>query len=240
MRRKGHRKWWCDRPSLMGLLPLALVAQGCSFMGGGSAPPAPTAEHAPGYSGSGGSLVDFFSGSTAKSPQAVVGEPSDLNCPPVEVREGASTLTIAPPGSNMMSLKYQGSFVRTARECTVVSGVIAVKVGVQGRIVVGPAGGPGQVDVPVRFAVVQETPGGMKPIMTKLVHLPVVVNPGDPNVLFTHIETGLSFPIPSPTTLLDDYTLYIGFDPLAAQAQDQQSAPPRPKAKAKHKPANSG
>ena len=73
--------------------------------------------------------------------------------------QGASTLTIPPPppdGSNeAMALRYQGNFVRAARECAVVGGQMVMKVGVQGRIIVGPAGGPGQVDVPLRIAVVE-------------------------------------------------------------------------------------
>ena len=61
-----------------------------------------------------------------------------------------------------MSLKYQGTFVRAARECAVVGGQMVMKVGVEGRIIVGPAGGPGQVDVPLRIAVVDEKPAGSK------------------------------------------------------------------------------
>src|SRR6516165_7443871 len=61
----------------------------------------------------------------------------------------AGTPPIPPPppdGANeAMSLKYQGTFVRAARDCAVVSGEMVMRVGVQGRIIVGPAGGPGQV-----------------------------------------------------------------------------------------------
>ena len=176
-------------------------------------------------------MAGFFSGSTAKSPQPVAGAQSDVNCPSVEIRQGASTLSIGPTGDNAtMSLKYQGSFVRAARECAVVAGNMVMKIGVQGRVVVGPAGGPGQVEVPLRIAVVEEVPGGFKPIVTKLIRIPVTIGAGLGNASFAHVEEGISFPLPTPTSALDDYIVYVGFDPLAAAAQDQNA---RPKARAK-------
>jgi hypothetical protein len=105
---------------------------------------------------------------------------------------------------------------------------------VQGRVIVGPAGGPGQVDVPLRMAVVQETPGGMRTIITKFIRIPVTVG-GTDNGFFTHIEEALVFPLPTPTTLLDDYTAYVGFDPVTAEAQDKEAAKPKPKPKGKPK-----
>jgi hypothetical protein len=128
-----------------------------------------------------------------------------------------------------MSLKYQGSFVRVARDCSVAGSDMVIKVGVQGRIVVGPAGGPGEVQVPLRIAVVEEAPGGFKPIVTKLVRIPVTVAPGQGNVVFSHIEQGMSFPLPTPSSQLDDYIVYVGFDPLAAEPKEP--AKPKPKGK---------
>lgn len=216
---------WGDRASIGAWLALALLVGGCSAGGGASG----------GLDSSDTTslIPSFLSGSSAKGRQAVAGAQADVNCPPVEIRMGASTLTIGPSGDKTaMSLKYQGTFARVARECTVVGGDMVMKIGVQGRVIVGPAGGPGEVDVPLRVAVVQETPGGMRPIVTKLIHIPVTIAPGQGNALFTHVEEGLAFPLPAPTTLLDDYTAYVGFDPLAAETPEQ----PKPKVRAKPKP----
>jgi hypothetical protein len=154
----------------------------------------------------------------------------DVNCPPVEVRQGASTLTVGPPpgAPSPMTVKYQGEITRMARECAVVAGSLTMRIGVQGRIVVGPAGGPGQVDVPLRLAIVLETPAGIRPIISKFIRIPVIVGPTDGNVVFSHIEDGLSFPIPVPRSLLDNYIAYVGFDPLSDQ-------PPPQKHERKHK-----
>jgi hypothetical protein len=133
-----------------------------------------------------------------------------------------------------MALQYQGIFVRAARECKVVSGQMVIKLGVQGRVVVGPAGGPGQVDVPLRVAVVNADPTGPKTVVTRLIRIPVTVG-NDDNVSFTHIEDGLSFPL-TPSTNLDNYIIYIGFDPLGAAAEDKAKLKPVAKPKPKLKP----
>jgi hypothetical protein len=239
----NHRMHGRGRVGIAASLCFALLAGGCSsgggFFGAPSSPPADAASSPTG--GTGDKMANFFSGSSAKAPQAVANAQADVNCPRVDVRQGASTLTIGPTADTKaaMSVKYQGTFVRQARECAMVDGNMVMKIGVEGRVIVGPAGGPGQVDVPLRIAVVQETPGGMRPITTRFVRVPVVIGPSDGNVPFSHIEEGLSFPLPSATTLLYDYIVYVGFDPLSAQAQDNQKPKPKPRPKLPAKPAAS-
>jgi len=216
-----------DQALIGGALSLALLACGCASQSNtGAAPPAGTQDRS-GFS-------DFFTGFSAKSPQTAATGHGDVTCPPVEVRQGASTLTVTPAGEkSAMSVKYQGEFVRTARNCTVADGSMAMRIGIQGRIIVGPTGGPGEVDVPLRIAVVQESPGGMKAVATKFIRIPVTLGPSDGSALFTHVEEGLSFPVPSPSSLLDDYIAYVGFDPLAAQSVEKPKPAPKPKPKAK-------
>ena len=157
----------------------------------------------------------------------------DVECPFIDIRQGASTLTLPPPppdGSNeAMTLKYQGSFVRAARECSVVNGQIVMKVGIQGRVIVGPAGGPGHVDVPLRMAVVDAPSSGTKVVATKFVQIPVDI-PNDDGANFSYIEEGLTFPLPTPSSELGNYVVYIGFDQFAAQNA------PKPEPAAKRKP----
>jgi hypothetical protein len=217
----------------------ALGAAGCSggsLFNSTSAPaPAPTPA-ASSSSGTGwlkGEVAEFFSGSSDKGPQQASGGTPDIECPYIEIRQGASTLTVNGSGDNAaMSLKYQGTFVRAARQCSVASGQMTMKVGVEGRIILGPAGGPGQVDVPLRIAVVDESPKGMKPIVTKLIHIPVAVQSATDNPTFAHVEDGLTFPMPSAAEL-EHYVVYIGFDPLAAQNQEKR---PKPKPKRRATP----
>jgi hypothetical protein len=245
MLRDNHQMNWCDRASVAALLSLALLASGCSAGSGfgGPAPAAsdPTVPPPPSSPTLSQKISSFFSGSSANSPQAVANASADVTCPYIDIRQGASTLTIGPTGDNAaMLLKYQGTFVRAARECAVVAGQMVMKVGIEGRIVIGPAGGPGQVEVPLRIAVVKETVAGSKTIITKFIRIPVAVQTSTDNPTFTHIEEGLSFPMP-PAGDLDDYTVYIGFDQLTADTQDKEKQKPKAKPKTKPKPtANNG
>ena len=154
--------------------------------------------------------------------------PTNFECPSVSVRQGAGTLSLSanPAEPTALNLRYQVGIATTARECRVVGGMVTMKVGVQGRVILGPAGGPGQVDVPLRFAIVQE---GVEPktIMTKLQQLSLSIPPNDSNVPFTHVEDGLTFPMPKGAAI-DYYVIYVGFDPLGAMDLNRKKPAPRP------------
>ena len=165
----------------------------------------------------------FAGGSAASGP----GTPYQ-DCPSVAIREGASTLQVGlKPGTvaDNNELRYQGVITRNARDCTQFGGQVNTRVGIQGRIIVGPAGAPPAVDVPIRVAVVQEgvTP---KTIATKLYRTQVDLA-GQDNVSFSFVAEDMAFPTPPPETV-SSYVIYIGFDPDGARAPA-----PRPKGRAR-------
>jgi hypothetical protein len=123
-------------------------------------------------------------------------------------------------------MRYQASFGQTARECKLAGNVLTIKVGIEGRLIVGPAGGPGQVEVPIRYAVVQEGPEP-KPITTKLHWQPVMVQPGETNVSFTQIEEDLTFPLPRGNAL-EAYVVYVGFDRAAVKVPEKKKPAKKP------------
>src|SRR4030095_11400894 len=86
---------------------------------------------------------------------------------------------------------------------------MTMKVGVQGRVLLGPAGGPGQVDIPLRMAVVQEGPAP-KTVLSKFYRLAVAVPPGQVSVPFVHVEQDLTFPMPRAADF-DASVVYVGF-----------------------------
>ena len=61
-----------------------------------------------------------------------------------------------------------------------------MKVGIEGRVITGPAGGPGTIDVPLRIAVVHD---GINPktIVSKFARVQVTVASAVDRVPFTHI-----------------------------------------------------
>jgi hypothetical protein len=161
-------------------------------------------------------FTSLFSSATPGVTQPASPTPSspDIECPGVDIRTGASTLEIAAKSGQATAadLRYQLSFGQTARECVVQGDVMMVKVGVQGRVILGPMGSPGQVDVPLRYAVVRE---GLQPktIATKFKRLPVTVGPDQTHVQFVDVEEGLTFPVPSRSEI-GAYVIYVGFDEI--------------------------
>ncbi|MEA2916095.1 MAG: hypothetical protein QOJ15_8176 [Bradyrhizobium sp.] len=174
----------------------------------------------------------FGSSSAANAnASATAALPADFECPQVQVRTGASTLTSSgnPAEPTAMNLKYQVTIGTTARECRMGPGnIVLLKVGMQGRVILGPEGSPGSIDVPLRYAVVRETMES-KVVTTKLERIAVAVPQNDSNVLFSHVTEGLDFPMPRGADI-DSYVIYIGFDPAAAPE-------PQKKPKPKQKPA---
>jgi hypothetical protein len=174
----------------------------------------------------------LFSGSASPAAQAVAGGPAfgADDCPTVEIRTGAGALTVAgkPPEAAATEVRYQLSLTQLARQCTATGADMVVKVGVQGRIIVGPAGGPGPVDIPLRYAVVRE---GVAPrtIATKFKRVPADVPPGQSNVVFSDVEESLSFPMPSRSELAA-YLVYVGFDEIGEGAA-KKPAPKKPAVK---------
>jgi hypothetical protein len=138
----------------------------------------------------------------------------DVECPGVDIRTGASTLEVAVKTAQPTAgdLRYQLSFGQTARECLVQAGAMSIKVGVQGRVILGPMGAPGKIDVPLRYAVVREGPEP-KTIATKFKRVSVIVAPDQTHVQFVDVEEGLSFPLPSASEL-EAYVVYVGFDEI--------------------------
>lgn len=195
---------------------------------------------APASTGSAGSSPSFgdrvsnlFSSKPAAAPSAQTPSTAgitaaDIDCPTVEIRTGASTFAVSTAGAEptALSMRYQASFGQTARECKLAGNALTVRVGIEGRVVVGPAGGPGQLEIPIRYAVVQEGPEP-KAITTKLHWQSVTVPPGESFVSFTQIEEGLTFPLPRGNAL-DAYVVYIGFDRAAVKEPEKKKPAKKP------------
>lgn len=162
----------------------------------------------------------FGSSDKDQAPTVSNGPPveSQLTCPSVTVRSGASTYAVGLPGKEASGsdLRYQAVISRTARECNLNTGVITAKIGIQGRIIAGPAGAPTSVDVPLRVAVVQE---GVSPktVFTKAYRTSVSMQP-DGSVPFSLVAEDVAYPAPSVSDN-DAYVFYVGFDPQALKPE---------------------
>lgn len=160
----------------------------------------------------------FGGGSSSEPATSAPGQPApqaiDVTCPPVSVRSGASTYTVGLPGKPAagLDIRYQATIGRTARECGLNGGVVTARIGIQGRVIAGPARAPNSVDIPIRVAVVSE---GVSPktIATKAYRVTVPMTP-DGSEPFTYVAEDLAYPVPTGPDA-DNYVFYIGFDPQA-------------------------
>jgi hypothetical protein len=147
----------------------------------------------------------------------------------VTIRSGASAWQL-PSGGRATDVRYQGSLGQLVRECAILGETMTMRVGVEGRLLVGPKGGPGNVKVPIRMALVAEGPTP-KPLSSKFYNVDVSVPEGASQAVFSIVEDDLTFPMPANRDI-GNYVVYVGFDPQGAAAAARPTAP-----KAKPKPA---
>jgi hypothetical protein len=176
------------------------------------------------------SLVDRFksifggNSDAAGSPSspATVQDGGGLTCPDVKIRPGASTYAVAAPGKQPVGndLRYQATIARYARDCNLENGRITARVGIQGRVIVGPAGAPASVEIPLRVAVVKDGVNE-KVITTTVVRTTVAMGEGL-SVPFSVVAEDVVYPAVSVDEN-DSYVFYIGFDPQALKPE------PKPK-----------
>jgi hypothetical protein len=143
------------------------------------------------------------------------------DCPVVKIRAGASTYAVAAPGKQPVGsdIRYQATVTRTARDCTRSSGQIIARIGIQGRVIAGPAGAPATVEIPLRVAVVQT--GIHEKVLATKVYRTTVSMTEDSSVPFSLVGEDLAYSMPAGATS-ESYVFYIGFDP--------QAVTPEPKA----------
>jgi hypothetical protein len=159
--------------------------------------------------GLGDSLKNLFIYGSPSAPPPSPQKPDEIECPKVTIADGGAALrayggrTGAPE-----ALRHQISIVDVARECLVqADGTIVVRVGVEGRALIGPAGGAGRFDAPVRIVVKSgdrvlaaraqraavTVPAGQMQASFVVVEDRIVVPPGTD----FEIEVGLGGPMPA-------------------------------------------
>jgi hypothetical protein len=131
-------------------------------------------------------------------------------CPEVVVLEGtAASQTYAGTPPSSANLRYQYALDDTARECTLEGDQLAIKIGVAGKVLLGPAGSPGGFSVPVRMAVLREHDN--QPIVSKIYRASVTVAAGETRADFTVVSEPLHVPFIQDHAE-DDYTIKVGID----------------------------
>jgi hypothetical protein len=177
-------------------LTLSACSMGGMFGGGGGTPAATTRA---------------LQNATATPDQIAAMSPAlpaiATECPEIKVRPGAEAVYYYGKGQvgNPRDLQYQAVIDKQSRNCVVSNGLITVKMGVVGRLMLGPSGAQQSVNLPLRFAVER---GDNSPLFSELYQIPVAVTPPAQASDFVKVVDNVQIPyVPG-----DQITNWVGFD----------------------------
>ncbi len=144
-----------------------------------------------------------------------------LFCPDILILDGtaASQVHAGTPPTNM-NLRYQFSLGDVVRECSIEGEQLAIKIGIAGNVLLGPAGSPASFSVPLRVAIISKT--DHEPVVTKLYHVAATIAAGQAETDFSLVSEPLLVPFIQDHADVD-YEIKVGID----------EGPEKPEAKAK-------
>ncbi|MGI8568334.1 MAG: hypothetical protein ACR2KT_04340 [Methylocella sp.] len=158
----------------------------------------------------GSTLANLLGFKSNDAPAAPGAEVRHIFCPEVLILEGtAASQAYAGTPPSSANLRYQYALGDSARECALEGDQLAIKIGVAGRVLLGPAGSPGGFSVPVRMAVLRGRDN--QPIVSKLYRPTVTVAAGETQADFTIVSEPLRVPFIQDHAE-DDYTIKVGID----------------------------
>lgn len=145
-----------------------------------------------------------------------------LTCPQILVLDGnAAHRVYAGSEQTNEAVRYQFSIDDVARECVLQGDKLAIKVGVQGKVLLGPAGSPGSFNVPVKISAVQES--NDDPIVVKSYRANVTIPNGQTEGSYTLVSDLLTVPFVQEHTELD-YSLRVAVDEKSDGQPDPRKA----------------
>jgi hypothetical protein len=136
---------------------------------------------------------------TNQPPVSAVGlaaePPADYTaaCPPVVIVDsGAAIRSYGGQVGDSSGLRNQVSINDVARECVNANrdGSFLLKIGVQGRVLIGPAGTPGTYQANLRMVVKR----GGKIVANRVARVGATIGAGQGNADFVHVEEGIQVP----------------------------------------------
>ncbi|MGV3489696.1 MAG: hypothetical protein ACO1OG_00090 [Devosia sp.] len=185
-------------PRLAALAMLTAALAGCS-MGSMFSPAAPSAQTTT-LQTANPTAAELQAGTTAAMP-AIAAE-----CPPIRVRPEGATMANYGNGrrGDAASLNYQAVIENQSRNCTVSNGLITVRMGMVGRLLLGPAGSQSSVNVPVRFTVERD---GVA-MFSERYDIPVGLDPANPSQEFVKVVENVAVPYTGGENII----FWVGFD----------------------------
>ncbi len=165
----------------------------------------------------------LFGQSQPKDPEVITAEEGKIltsellaYCPNIILRDSTTFFNSYTKGGqdDPTKLMHQLAITDVTRSCTRTDGQMSIKVGVAGKVVVGPAGDAGTVNILIRIAVIRND----EVLYSQLHKNSVQVI--DPSTATQFVFTYQNLVIPVPTSR--DIQIYVGFDEGPTQKNTEQ------------------
>ncbi|AZO81429.1 hypothetical protein BLM15_14780 [Bosea sp. Tri-49] len=163
---------------------LALALAGCGSSGSSSTGEPSTTQKL-------GNILMFQSTTPPAADQLPTDDEVYFVCPSVIIADGGAAIR-AQSGQDSGSLRSQVSITTTARECTQSNkdGGFTLKVGVEGRILIGPAGSPGNYGATLHTQVMRNN----QVIARRSARVGGAIPSGQTGADFSHVEGNIVVP----------------------------------------------
>ncbi len=178
---------------------LSAVTAGCSSTPGQSSDPGDT-------------LGNLFAFNSTRAPPVPAAPTLNTGviCPIVDVRDGGAAHRVhSGSGTSGADVRYQYSIGETARECEVQGDRIIIRVGVEGKVLLGPAGSPSSFNVPVFIGVRRDE--GQQMLTSRIYQVAAAIPSGSSQTTFSVVSEPMSVPFTRENAAAD-YTIYVGFE----------------------------
>lgn len=202
MKKSGWSRWFGTGLKLAGGVALAAGLSACgvgTIMGGGSG--GQSAAEAAALADSSASQAEINAAAADALP-AIATE-----CPPIKVPDGTEAIysyadrKVGDPHY----LKYQAVIDKESRNCVVTNGLITVKMGVVGRVLLGPKGQEGTYNLPLRFVVKRDDMS----VFSQKYELPVTLSGTTQTTDFVKVVDNVAIPYVGGENIV----IWVGFDP---------------------------
>jgi hypothetical protein len=131
----------------------------------------------------------------------------DINCPVVEIANDGAALRVGGPDN--ASVRYQFNISDTARECDPAGPQqAALKIGVRGEVVIGPAGSAGTFNAPLKITVTRDSD---KTDLFSQTYRVEAVTDGVTAGAFRIVTDPITLPMQT-LQLADVYSITVGFE----------------------------
>lgn len=169
-------------PARLAVAALGLLLAGCGGSGQSSGEPSTLRTL--------GNVVMFQSATPPPPNQLPQDEDEPFYCPEVIIADGGAAIRAQGSGDSS-TLRHQISILNVARECgNVANGGFTLKVGVEGRVLLGPAGSPGNYGATLTTQVLR----GTTVVARRTARVGGSIGSGQGGVDFTHVEEGIAVP----------------------------------------------